>query len=88
MTAKNPVTIRVVDQHGQPADGALVAVVQSSVPFPEIGMVADAKGEINLSLPEGQFTFSAHAQGGASGHVRFAVASGQSPLRVDLVLSP
>jgi hypothetical protein len=59
--------IHVLSAEGRPADGAVVTVVRSSVPFPEIALVADESGTVELHLPPGRFTFRAQGRGGAQG---------------------
>src|SRR5215211_7262870 len=51
----------VVDENGMPVPGALVAVVASTVPMPEIAVVCDCTGRFEVRLPAGQFTFRAHS---------------------------
>lgn len=52
--------IRIVDQNGRPVSEATVAVVRSTVPFPEIALIPDADGIVMVQLPPGTFTFRAH----------------------------
>ena len=40
--------------------GALVSIVASSVPMPEIALVCGGDGRFELRLPAGRFTFQAH----------------------------
>jgi hypothetical protein len=61
--------LRIVDGAGQPVAGATVAVVRSSVPFPEIALLADDDGRVEIRLPPGTFTFRAHGPAGDSGDV-------------------
>jgi hypothetical protein len=51
---------RVVNESGAPVPGALVSIVASSVPMPEIALVCDGEGRFGLRLPAGRFTFRAH----------------------------
>lgn len=72
-----PVTIfRIVDENGRPAGGASLAVTRSTVPFPEIALLADDDGRLELRLPDGDFTFAAHDSAGRSGEVTVAGARG------------
>jgi len=64
-----PARLRIVDEVGKPVAGATVAVVRSSVPFPEIALLADDDGVVDLRLPPGTFTFRAHGPAGQSGEV-------------------
>jgi hypothetical protein len=50
---------RVVDRTGAPVPDALVAIVASSVPMPEIALVSDYAGRFTLRLPPGNFTLRA-----------------------------
>ena len=45
--------------------GALVTIVESSVPMPEIALVCDERGRFGLRLPPGRFKLSAHAAEGS-----------------------
>lgn len=69
-----PARLRIVDEAGKPVAGATVAVVRSSVPFPEIALLADDDGVVDLRLPPGTFTFRAYGPAGQSGE-----ATVQSP---------
>lgn len=60
---------RVVDADGAPVPGALVAIVESTVPVPEIALVCDNDGRFTLRLPPGRFTFRAHGAGGSGDQV-------------------
>lgn len=64
-----PTTLRIVDEAGNRVAGATVAVVRSSVPFPEIALLADDDGVVEVRLPPGSFTFRAHGPAGQSGEV-------------------
>jgi hypothetical protein len=55
---------RVVHSDGQPVPGALVSIVESTVPMPEIAMKADEDGRFALRLPPGRFRLRAHGQDG------------------------
>jgi hypothetical protein len=69
-------TFRIVDESGRPARGATLGVTRSSVAFPEIGLVADDDGRVELRLPDGDFTFRAQDPAGRSGEVTVAGARG------------
>jgi hypothetical protein len=56
---------RVVDASGQPVPDALVTIVESTVPMPEIALMCDAGGRFSLRLPPGRFRFRAHGGGGS-----------------------
>lgn len=52
---------RVVDAGGAPKPHALIVIVASSVPMPEIALQCDASGRFPIRLPAGHFTLRAHA---------------------------
>jgi hypothetical protein len=54
------IRIRIVTQDGRPVSDASVTVVRSTVPFPEIALIPDADGIVDVLLPPGSFTFRAH----------------------------
>jgi hypothetical protein len=56
---------RVVDASGAPVPNALVTIVESTVPMPEIALMADQDGRFSLRLPPGRFTLRAHGGGGS-----------------------
>jgi Carboxypeptidase regulatory-like domain len=55
---------RVVDAGGAPVPDALVTIVESTVPMPEIALMCDADGRFSLRLPPGRFRLRAHGAGG------------------------
>jgi hypothetical protein len=57
---------RVVDAGGEPVPGALVTIVESTVPMPEIALLCDDDGRFAIALPAGRFKLRAHGAG-ASG---------------------
>lgn len=59
--------IEVVDEAGQPVKEAIVVVAKSSVPFPEIALIADDAGAVQLQLPPGTFVLRANGQDGRQG---------------------
>jgi hypothetical protein len=58
-------TGRVVDARGAPVPDALVTIVESTVPMPEIALLCDAEGRFWLRLPAGRFRLRAHGGGGS-----------------------
>jgi hypothetical protein len=78
-----PTTLRIVDEAGNRVAGATVAVVRSSVPFPEIALLADDAGVVELRLPAGTFTFRAHGPAGQSGEVTLhSPGAGEALVRI------
>lgn len=78
-----PTRIRIVDETGRAVPGATVAVVRSSVPFPEIALLADDDGVVELRLPPGTFTFRAHGPAGQSGEVTVrSPGAGEARVRI------
>jgi hypothetical protein len=77
------VTVRVKRSDGRPAADAMVSVPRSTVPVPELALVADAAGAVTLRLPPGRFTIEAFTEDGASGSTEVAVESGQ-PVLVEI----
>jgi uncharacterized GH25 family protein len=79
----DPARLRIVDEAGKPVAGATVAVVRSSVPFPEIALLADDDGVVEIRLPSGTFTFRAHGPAGQSGEVTVqSPGSGEALVRI------
>jgi carboxypeptidase family protein len=56
---------RVVDASGAPVPDALVTIVESTVPMPEIALMVDADGRFALRLPAGRFRLRGHGAGGS-----------------------
>lgn len=54
-----------MDESGAPVPGAIVSIVKSSVPMPEIALVANDGGRVGMRLPSGRFTLRAHGAGGS-----------------------
>jgi hypothetical protein len=54
------VRLRVVDESGDPVEGAFVSVLESTVAFPEIALVTDRHGMVKLMLPKGRFVIGAN----------------------------
>jgi hypothetical protein len=65
--------IRIVDRNGRPVSEATVAVVRSTVPFPEIALSPDADGIVEVQVPQGTFTFRAHGPNGHQGEITFTI---------------
>ena len=61
--------ILVLDEGSRPVADAAVALARSSVPFPEIALLTDEKGVVELQLPPGVFAFRAVGPGDVSGDV-------------------
>jgi hypothetical protein len=74
-----------VDEGGRALSGALLTVVRSSVPFPEVAFVADESGCATLHLPAGEFTVRAHAGDGLTGELSVS-SRGEGNARFEIVL--
>lgn len=57
--------IRVLDEGGRPVADGVVALARSSVPYPEIALLSDEDGVVELRLPPGTFVFRARGPGGS-----------------------
>jgi hypothetical protein len=79
--------LRVVDETGAPVAGALVSVAWSTVPFPEIALVTDAKGEVLMPLARGRYRILAHAADGRQGSLEATVGEDGAGADLRLVLS-
>lgn len=85
MSDEKPVRFRVLDETGAPVEGAFVQVLRSTVAFPEIALVTDENGVVQLSLPEGKFVIGADASG--ERHVKVELNSGENGLEEDVILT-
>jgi hypothetical protein len=77
----------VVDSSGTPVPGALVVIAESSVVMPELALQCDDSGEFPLRLPDGRFTFRAHAPDGGTGQATIEVP-GDRELRIAIANGP
>jgi hypothetical protein len=73
----------VVDGSGAPVPGALVVIVESSVVMPELALQCDDSGSFPVRLPDGRFTFRAHAPDGRTGEATIEVP-GDRELRIEV----
>ena len=64
---------RVVDANGEPVPEATIAIIESSVPMPEIALLADEDGRFMLRLPPGRFVLRAHDWEGEAGDVELSI---------------
>jgi uncharacterized GH25 family protein len=64
-----PLRIIVVDASGRPIPEASVTIVASTVTMPEIALLTDASGVVQLTLPKGRFTFQAYGSDGLQGTI-------------------
>jgi len=67
------VTVRVLRSDGNPAGGVMVTVPRSSVPIPEMALVANAAGVATLHLPSGRFTVEAFTEDGDAGSAELTI---------------
>jgi hypothetical protein len=67
------VTVHVLRSDGRPAGGAMVTVPRSTVPVPELALVADATGAATLDLPPGRFTIETFTKDGSRGRTEITV---------------
>jgi len=65
--------LRVVDQNGKSLGEATITVIRSSVPFPEIALLPDADGIVEVMLPPGVFTFRSHGPSGQQGEATVTI---------------
>jgi hypothetical protein len=88
MSNGKPVLFRVVNESGVPVEGAFVSVVRSNVAFPEIALVTDRSGVVQLSLPKGRFVIGANAEGERYGEMEVDSTGGDLGEVVVLTVSP
>jgi len=74
----------VVDAAGEPVPGATIAIVESSVPMPEIALLADENGRFVLRLPPGRFVLRAHGPGGTIGETAFESQAGVEEILIEI----
>jgi carboxypeptidase family protein len=73
----------VVDGSGAPVPGALVVIVESSVVMPELALQCDDSGRFAVRVPDGRFTFRAHAPDGRAGDATIELP-GDPELRIEV----
>lgn len=73
----------VTDKHGSPVAGAIVAVVRSPVPCPDLGIVSGEDGTFTLPVHPGKYLIQAHTVYGERGSVLWS-AQGDTPLTVQI----
>ena len=66
------VTGHVVSDADGPVAGALLEIVEATVPLPEIGLATDGEGRFSINLPDGTFRLRAH-RGGLRGEATLDV---------------
>lgn len=71
---------KVVDEKGQPVEGAHVSVEWGTGLTPEITLVTGPDGRFHLGLPEGRYRIRAHLPGRDSGVVE--VEGGSSEVEI------
>lgn len=67
---------RVVDRGARSVAGALVVIIESTVPMPEMAIECDDAGRFAVRLADGRFTFRAHAPDGRTGEATIKVPRG------------
>jgi hypothetical protein len=67
----------VVDASGDPVPEATIVIVESSVPMPEIALLADENGRFVVRLPPGHFRLRAHDPAGEAGEVELEIGEGE-----------
>jgi hypothetical protein len=77
---------RIVEADSRPIAAAMLSVVRSSVPFPEIALLSDDQGVVEICLPPGQFTLRAQSPDGRTGEVTMSSPAGSSGV-VDVEVS-
>lgn len=87
MSDETPVRLRVVDETGAPVGGAFVSVLQSTVAFPEIALVADEDGVVKLLLPDGHFVIGAD-DGERHGEVEVDTSDKFLGQTIDVIVRP
>lgn len=50
---------KIIDKHGVAIPNAIVSVIESSVPFPEIALLTDFDGQFAINFPNGKFILQA-----------------------------
>lgn len=61
----------VEDGEGRLVPGALVAVEEGTLPFPDLALSTNAEGHFTIDLPVGRFRLAAHSQDGGYGTVEY-----------------
>ncbi len=76
--------IQFVDTHGRPAVDATVCVVDSPQPFPDLGLITDKSGEVEIEIPQtGTYSFAIYVNGQLH---RIAAQLNRSDRRLSLTL--
>jgi protocatechuate 3,4-dioxygenase beta subunit len=83
-----PVTGRVVDEGGNPIEGARVVVASGGASAASAGLLAvsDAAGNFAFALPAGRYLLSANASGRGTAQAAVSVAAGASPPALQIKL--
>ena len=64
-----PLRIVVIDASGQPISEASVTIVVSTIAMPEIALLSDESGVVQMTLPKGRFTFQCYGPNGLQGTI-------------------
>lgn len=76
--------IIVVDTLGRPVPEASVTIVASTVTMPEIALLSDASGVVQIMMPKGRFTLRADGPGGMQGTIAVET-DGMQPVSTHIV---
>lgn len=75
---------KVVDDKGQPVEGAYVSVEWGTGPTPEITLVTGPDGRFRLGLPEGRYRIRARLPGRETGVAEVEGGSSETEIVVRL----
>lgn len=76
-------TLQLLRADGTPAADALVSVADAPAAMPDLGLVADAAGEVAIDGPAGRYTLSVWVDGGEQ-RVQCELRPGTAAQRITL----